>query len=330
MSSLVEKLEGALAEALTELADTTTVDAAEDIRIKYLGRKGFLPAAMKEMGALSAEERPEVGKIANRVKTALTDAIDGRLNDLRSQDLDGEPIDVTAPGRRVAVGHKHPLSTVIDECVEIFRRLGFVVAQGPELEDEYHNFDALNTPADHPSRDQQDTLFLFDGRLLRTQTSTVQIRVMEQQEPPVRIVAPGRCYRRDTPDQTHSMTFHQIEGLYVDKNVSLADLKGTLHAFAMELFGKDVKYRLRPHFFPFTEPSLELDVWYTGGGTPRWLEIAGAGMVDPNVLKAVGYDPEIYTGFAFGMGIERMAMIRYQIPDIRMFYENDVRFLKQF
>lgn len=226
----------------------------------------------------------------------------------------------------------------MDDTVAIFRRMGFLVADGPDIETEYHNFDALNTPADHPSRDIQDTFYLPDGRLLRTQTSPVQIRVMENQPPPVRIVCPGRCFRRDTPDATHSMNFHQIEGLYVDRNVSLADLKGTLTMFAHELLGPDVDVRFRPHFFPFTEPSIEYDfscIICKGRGcrickNSGWLEISGAGMVDPAVFEAVGYDPEIWTGYAFGMGVERIAMIRYALNDIRILYENDVRFLQQF
>ena len=225
-----------------------------------------------------------------------------------------------------------------DECVAVFRRMGFIVAEGPEIEDIYHNFDALNTPADHPSRDPQDTFYFADGRILRTQTSPVQIRVMESHQPPVRIVAPGRVFRRDTPDATHGMNFHQIEGLYVDRGVSMADLKSVLQTFATEMYGPKVKIRLRPHFFPFTEPSVEYDfscIMCGGKGCPvckhsGWIEIAGAGMVDPAVFANVGYDPEEWTGYAFGMGIERLAMLRYRIPDLRLLYENDVRFLEQF
>ncbi|MBO5762619.1 MAG: phenylalanine--tRNA ligase subunit alpha, partial [Lentisphaeria bacterium] len=247
-------------------------------------------------------------------------------------------MDPTLPGRRWEVGHRHPISIITDECVAIFRRMGFIVADGPEIEDIYHNFDALNTPQDHPSRDPQDTFYFDDGRILRTQTSPVQIRVMESWTPPIRIVAPGRVYRRDTPDATHGMNFHQIEGLYIDRNVSMADLKSVLQTFATELYGPDAKIRLRPHFFPFTEPSVEYDfscMMCGGKGCPvckhsGYIEIAGAGMVDPNVLRNVGIDPEVYSGFAFGLGLDRLAMLRYRIGDIRYLYENDVRFLGQF
>ena len=335
--SLLTDLESTLEEGLVLLKNVQTTSDIEDLRIKFLGRKGLISNQMKELKNVPQEERPIVGKTANKVKSSLTEAIHQRLEELK--DLDSsEFIDVTLPGRRRFIGHKHPISSVIDDSVEIFRRMGFIVADGPDIEDEYHNFDALNTPPDHPSRDLQDTFYLPDGKLLRTQTSPVQIRVMENQQPPIRIVAPGRCYRRDTPDATHSVNFHQIEGLYVNENVSLADLKGTLLTFAHEMFDKDVKVRFRPHFFPFTEPSLEYDfscISCNGKGcrvckNSGWLEISGAGMVDPAVFTKVGYDPEKYTGFAFGMGIERIAMIRYQINDIRMLYENDVRFLEQF
>lgn len=330
-ADLIATLEASLSEAQAALAAATTAAAIEDLKVRYLGRNGQLTGALKSLGTLPAEDRPMVGQVANRVKQTLTEALAARAQALSATTQAGPPLDVTLPGRRREVGHAHPLTAVTDEIVGIFRRMGFVVATGPDLEDEFHNFDALNTPNDHPSRDLQDTLYLWDGRLLRTQTSTVQVRVMERQQPPVRIVAPGRCFRRDTPDATHSMTFHQVEGLYVAEKVSLADLKGTLLEFAREIFGRDVKIRLRPHFFPFTEPSLECDVWFDRGtGKESWLEIAGAGMVHPNVLRAVGYDPERYTGYAFGLGVERIAMVCYRIPDIRLFYENDLRFLRQF
>ena len=292
------------------------------------------------MKNVAPEDRPAVGKAfnvgKNKLQSMLDDAIAAMAGANAAEAAAG--IDLTLPGRRAKVGRKHPLTTVTDDCVAIFRRMGFIVSTGPVIETVYHNFDALNTPQDHPSRDRGDTFYFSDGRLLRTQTSPVQIRVMESNEPPVRIVAPGRCFRRDTPDATHSMNFHQIEGLYIDKDVSMADLKSILRTFARELFGGKVDIRLRPHFFPFTEPSVEFDfscIICEGKGcgvckNSGWLEIAGAGMVDPNVLKTVGYDPEIWSGFAFGMGIERIAMIRYRINDIRLLYENDVRFLKQF
>lgn len=333
MSELQDKLKEALQTALSALEQAADKDAIEQVRVDMLGRKGVVTAAMKGLGGLSPEERPLIGKAANQVKSQLGAAIEAKLAALEDDRPAAAPdIDVTLPGRRHPLGAKHPISRVFDECLEIFRRMGFVAADGPDIEDEYHNFDALNTPADHPSRDLQDTLYLFDGRLLRTHTSPVQVRVMENQEPPVRIVSPGRCYRRDTQDATHTMNFHQIEGIYVDRGVSLADLKGTLLTFAQEMFGDEVEMRVRPHFFPFTEPSIEFDLRFTGaaGKAERWLEIGGAGMVHPAVLENVGYDSEVYTGFAFGIGIERLAMIKYRIPDIRLCYENNLRFLRQF
>ncbi len=336
---VVEAIERALADAAARLECAETPEAVESVRVDIIGRKGLFPALSKQMGDLSAEERAAAGRAFNPAKeelTALIDAALARLQDRAAAAVAG--IDMTLPGRRPPVGHKHPIVKVIDECVAIFRRMGFLVAEGPEIEEVYFNFDALNTPPDHPSRDPGDTFYFEDGRLLRTQTSPVQIRVMESHEPPVRIVAPGRCFRRDTPDATHSMNFHQIEGLYIDRNVSLADLKAVLQTFATEMFGPGVRIRLRPHFFPFTEPSVEYDfscIMCGGKGCPvckhsGYLEIAGAGMVDPNVLRNVGYDPEVWSGFAFGMGIERLAMMRYRIGDIRWLYENDVRFLAQF
>ena len=333
MSELKDKLESALAQALAKLEQAQDAKAVEEIKIRTLGRKGFLPAAMKELAKLPPEDKPEVGRVANEVKTRLNAEIKARLEALAGKaKTEVAGIDLTLPGRRRPRGRKHPITQVTDECARIFRRMGFLVVDGPDIEDEYHNFDALNTPADHPSRDIQDTLYLSDGRLLRTHTSPVQIRVMERQPPPVRIVCHGRCYRRDTPDATHSISFTQIEGLYVDHEVSMADLKGTLLNFAREMFGNDVQIRLRPHFFPFTEPSIECDILFRKfkGGEDTWLEVAGAGMVDPNVFVSVGYDPEEWTGFAFGFGIERIAMLKYEIPDLRYLYENDVRFLHQF
>jgi phenylalanyl-tRNA synthetase alpha chain len=292
------------------------------------------------MGVLPPEERKAAGSAFNSAKESFQSMIDEAKNRISggAQDLSGFETDVTLPGRKWQLGKKHPVTMVIDDCIAIFRRMGFIVAEGPEIETVHHNFDALNTPDDHPSRDVKDTFYFGDGRLLRTQTSTVQIRVMEKQEPPVRIVAPGRVFRCDTPDATHSMNFHQLEGLYVDKNVSLSDLKSVLLSFAHELLGPKVGIRLRPHFFPFTEPSVEYDfscIMCEGKGcrvckNSGWIEISGAGIVDPNVLKAVGYDPAKWSGFAFGMGMERIAMIRYRINDIRLLYENDVNFLSQF
>jgi phenylalanyl-tRNA synthetase alpha chain len=293
---------------------------------------------MKEMGSVPKEEKPLVGRKLNEIKKGVESLLEEAVKRVQVAAKKGDAIDVTLPGRKRSLGTKHPITAVIDDIVQIFRRLGFVVADGPDLEDEFHNFDALNTPKDHPSRDVKDTFYLPDGRLLRTQTSPVQIRTMENEKPPIRIIAPGRCFRRDTPDATHSMNFHQIEGLYIDKKVSLADLKSVLLAFAHEMFGKEVGIRFRPHFFPFTEPSIEYDftcVMCKGKGCSvckgsGWLEISGAGMVDPQVLTNVGLDPEVYSGYAFGMGIERIAMLRHKIGDIRYLYENNVKFLEQF
>jgi phenylalanyl-tRNA synthetase alpha chain len=337
--SLIEQLEAVLAEALATIPGAADAATVEALKVKYVGRRGAVSELMRGLGGLSAEERPVVGQTANRVKAEIDTALAAAADRLAaSQAAALPPLDVTLPGRRRRLGHKHPISLVMDDAVAVLRRMGFIVAEGPEIETIWHNFDALNTPPDHPSREPKDTFYFPDGRILRTQTSPVQIRVMEKQQPPVRIVCPGRVYRRDTPDATHGMNFHQIEGLYVDRNVSLADLKGTLAAFAAEMLGPGTKIRFRPHFFPFTEPSVECDFSciMCGGKGCRvckhsgWLEIAGAGMVNPKVFKAVNYDPEIWTGYAFGMGIERIAMIRYAIPDIRFLYENDLRFLQQF
>ena len=331
MSQLVAKFETALSDALTALDQAKDIKAIEDVKNSMTGRQRKLQDLMKEMKNVPNEEKPLVGKAANKTKNEFQAALETRIEALQDADSASDGIDVTLPGRRHPLGVKHRITSVIDDCVKIFRRMGFTVVSGPDIEDEYHNFDALNTPSDHPSRDLADTFYLLESMLLRTQTSPVQIRVMERQAPPIRIVCPGRCYRRDTMDATHSMNFSQIEGLYINENVSIADLKGTLLNFAQEIFGKDVKMRLRPHFFPFTEPSIECDVMFKDKeGNEKWLEIAGAGMVDPNVLENVGIDPEKYTGFAFGMGIERMAMIKYEIPDIRYLYSNDQRFIRQF
>ncbi|NLK83693.1 MAG: phenylalanine--tRNA ligase subunit alpha [Lentisphaerae bacterium] len=337
---MAEQINSALLEAESKLAAATCDADVEEVRIHILGRKGLLASLSGSMGALSADERKEAGIAFNTGRSRCKELVDAALLRIKSAAKTGDraQFDLTLPGRRQPVGRKHPVVTVIDDAVAVFRRLGFIVADGPEIEDVFHNFDALNTPAAHPSRDPGDTFYFSDGRLLRTQTSPVQIRTMENHEPPVRIVAPGRCFRRDTPDATHSMNFHQIEGLLIDRGVSLADLKSVLQMFAIEMFGQGVKIRLRPHFFPFTEPSVEYDfscIMCNGSGCSvckhsGWLEIAGAGVVDPNVLKNVGYDPEIWTGYAFGLGIERIAMLRYRINDIRLLYENDVRFLEQF
>jgi phenylalanyl-tRNA synthetase alpha chain len=339
MTALAKEFEDTLAQAESALAQARDLDEIEEIRIRFIGRKGLVPALFERMREVAAEDRRAVGQAANHAKQGIAAALDqARERVETNRTAQRQRLDVSLPGRRTARGRKHPISQVMDDTVRIFRRLGFVVADGPDIETEYYNFDALNTPADHPSRDVQDTFYLPDGRLLRTQTSPVQVRVMERQSPPVRIICPGRCFRRDTPDATHSMNFHQIEGLYVDRHVTLADLKGTLALFARELLGEDVRIRFRPHFFPFTEPSIEYDfscIVCHGNGcrlckNSGWLEISGAGMVDPAVFSAVGYDPEVWTGYAFGMGVERIAMIRYAITDIRLLYENNVRFLHQF
>ena len=337
---MLDKLNNILEAAREKLASVSDTAGLEAARIEFLGRKGFLPLITGEMKNIAPEDRPAAGKALNLAKqeiNALFSHAQTRI-DAGNGDSDSELIDVTLPGRKTETGTKHPVTRIIDESVAIFRRMGFVVADGPEIETVFNNFDALNTPEDHPSRDPMDTFYFDDGRLLRTQTSPVQIRVMAKDQPPIRIIAPGRCFRRDTPDATHSMNFHQIEGLYIDREVSLADLKSVLLTYAKELLGPDVSIRLRPHFFPFTEPSVEYDfscIMCRGKGcgvckNSGWLEIAGAGMVDPAVLSMAGHDPEIWSGYAFGLGIERIAMIRYRINDIRLLYENDIRFLKQF
>ena len=335
------KIKSKMDAAEAALNSSSTPDDLESIRIDILGRNGFFSEISSELKNVPREDKPEAGKAFNEARNRFTElfsAAGKRIESLRKGTEKKLRPDLTLPGRKHRVGKKHPISRVIDDCVGIFRRLGFIVADGPEIETVYNNFDALNTPDEHPSRDPQDTFYFNDGRLLRTQTSPVQIRVMQKQDPPVRIVAPGRCFRRDTPDATHSLNFHQIEGLYVDRDVSMADLKSTLLFFARELIGSKADVRFRPHFFPFTEPSVEYDFSciMCGGKGCRickysgWLEISGAGMVNPAVLRNVGYDPEIWSGYAFGMGIERIAMIRYAINDIRLLYENSSRFLSQF
>ncbi len=324
--------------ALSAAAQAASMDELESVRIEYMGRKGVIQDVMQSLKDCSPEDRPGMGKAANDLKKALQKKIDERriIIETEVESIRDKSFDFTLPGQWHSLGSRHPISAITERITEIFHTLGFTVADGPDIEDTYHNFDALNTPVDHPSRDEQDTFYLDNGNLLRCHTSPVQVRYMESHSPPVRIIAPGRCYRRDTPDATHSANFHQVEGLYVDKNVSLADLKGTISYFARQLMGLKVKTRFRPHFFPFTEPSVEVDFTChvcSGAGcrvckNSGWIEIMGAGMVDPNVFTAVGY--ENVTGYAFGMGIERIAMIMHGIQDIRLLYENDVRFLRQF
>lgn len=335
MSDLLQQVEPLKHEALQALQSAGTQPELEQIKGKYLGPQGQFTGLMKQLGSLPKEERPAAGKLINAAKSELEATLAAKREELQLQAaMPREPIDFTAPGRRPAIGRLHPLTQVTDDIVRAFRKIGFAVADGPEIEDEYHCFDALNTPADHPARDMQDTFYVGEGGqlLLRTHTSSVQIRVMKNQPPPVRIVVPGRVFRRDTADATHNPTFHQIEGLYVDRGVTVGDLKGTVEFVFRELMGKDTKIRFRPHYFSYTEPSFEIDF-----SSPlvrkmgkEWLEIAGCGMVHPQVFENVGYDPEVWTGWAFGFGIERIAMIRYGINDIRLFYENDMRFLEQF
>lgn len=326
--------------ALAAIAASPDAAALESVRVQYLGRKGLLPKLMKGLKQVPPDQRAAYGRSANEFKKTVGAALAARKQELAGAQAPGAAagFDYSLPGQWRGLGTRHPISRVIEEATRIWHSLGFTVSDGPDIETEYHNFDALNTPADHPSRDIQDTFWLETGELLRTQTSPVQIRVMEQQPPPVRIIAPGRCYRRDTTDATHSANFHQIEGLYVDERVSMAELKSDLTYFAQQMMGPEVKVRFRPHFFPFTEPSVEYDFSChvcAGQGcrvckNSGWIEISGAGMVDPEVFQAVGYDPEQVTGYAFGMGVERIAMIKYGIPDIRLLYENDLRFLEQF
>jgi len=321
--------------ALQALQAADSLAGLDDVRVQYLGTNGQFTGLLKQMGSLSKEERPAAGKAVNKAKIELTETLNRLREELElAETTPKHATDFTAPGRRRPLGKKHPLTKVTEDIVRSFRKIGFAVADGPEIETEYYCFDALNTPADHPARDTQDTFFLSTNErpLLRTHTSSVQIRVMEKTPPPVRIIVPGRVYRRDTADATHNPTFHQIEGLYVDKNVTVGDLKGTVEFVFKELLGKEVKLRFRPHYFSYTEPSLEIDF-----SSPlvrkmgkEWLEIAGCGMVHPHVFENVGYDPEQWSGWAFGFGIERIAMIRYGINDIRLFYENDKRFLNQF
>jgi phenylalanyl-tRNA synthetase alpha chain len=327
-------------EALAEAAAAADPAALEAVRIKYLSRKGLMTEVMAGIKAVPNEEKKAYGQHANSIKTELSALIKERQQDFEaaSGSKRSDRFDVSLPGQWSGCGSEHPIRCMIGRITEIFAGLGFSVADGPDIETVYNNFDALNTPDDHPSRDIQDTFYLENGELLRCHTSPVQVRYMLEHRPPVRIISPGRCYRRDTPDATHSANFHQVEGLYVDRRVSLADLKGTIAHFAKELMGPKVKIRFRPHFFPFTEPSVEVDFTChvcAGKGcrvckNSGWIEIMGAGMVDPNVFSRVGYAELDVTGFAFGMGIERIAMILYGISDIRHLYENDLRFLAQF
>lgn len=337
-----KQLQAINAEALESLEKVKDIKGLEEIRVSFLGKKGKLTGILKGMGSLSAEERPIMGQMANEVRNNLEEAIQKAKIDLvkkeRDEKIARETIDVSMPGAYFPRGRKHPLTLVLDEIKEVFIGMGYEIAEGPEVELDYYNFEALNLPKNHPARDTQDTFYINDTVLLRTQTSPVQIRVMEKQKPPIKIICPGRVYRADQVDATHSPIFHQVEGLVVDKGVTMGDLIGTLQVFARSLFGENTKIRLRPHHFPFTEPSAEVDVscWTCGGKGCRvcknegWIEILGAGMVHPKVLENCGIDPEVYSGFAFGLGVERTAMGRFNIDDLRLLYENDMRFLKQF
>ena len=335
-----EKLSKIRNEALEQI--NTPNANLEEIRIKYLGKKGELTAVLRGMGALSAEERPMIGQLANEIREELEAAITEKSKELRQKELEArlasESLDVTMPAKAAPVGHIHPLTRAQRELEDIFIGMGFSIAEGPEVELDYYNFQALNIPENHPARDTQDTFYITENILLRSQTSPVQVRVMEHQKPPIRIISPGRVYRSDALDATHSPLFHQLEGLVIDKGITMGDLKGTLAVFAKKMFGEKTQIRFRPHHFPFTEPSAEVDVscFVCGGKGCRlckgegWIEILGAGMVHPFVLSNCGIDPEEYSGFAFGLGIERIAMKAYSVDDIRLFYENDQRFLEQF
>ena len=339
-----EQLEAIHKSALDAVAETRTAADLEAVRVRYLGKKGELTAVLKQMGKLSPEERPVMGQLANDVRAALEAAIEARSDALAQEAmaarLQAETVDVTIPGKKVEIGHKHPMYTVLDEIKEIFINMGFEVMDGPEIEQADYNFTKLNAPENHPSRDWTDTFYLTEDSsiLLRSQTSPMQIRAMEEHGVPIRMISPGRVYRKDEVDATHSPMFHQIEGLVVDKGITMADLKGTLNAVIREIYGPNTKTRFRPHHFPFTEPSCEVDIQCHkcgGVGCPTckgegWIEVLGAGMVHPKVLRNCGIDPDEYSGFAFGMGLERLAMGQFKISDLRLIFENDMRFLSQF
>jgi phenylalanyl-tRNA synthetase alpha chain len=329
---MLEQFEKIGADALAELRKVADLKALEDFRIKYLGRKGQIIQMLSQIGKFPLEQKPKAGQLANKIKVEVTGAYE-RLKTalLESQQKSKEFIDVTLPGIPVNIGRPHVITQTINELLEIFGRMGFAVAYGPEVEDEWHNFVALNIGQEHPARDEADNFYITDNMLLRSQTSTIQIRVMEKQKPPIRVVAPGRVYRPDTVDATHMYMFHQLEALVVDEGITMVDLKTTIEQFIRVFFGPDTKWRFRPSFFPFTEPSGEVDLLLADKtGKESWVEMGGCGMVDPNVFDAVGIDSEKYTGWAFGFGIERLAMRKYSIPDIRLFFENDLRFLAQF
>lgn len=337
-----QKLETIKSEALAAISAAENTQDIENVRVKYLGKKGELTAILKMMGGLSPEERPIMGQLVNSAKAEVETVLGEKAEEMKKaaieQKLKDETIDITMPAKISKTGKLHPLNTVLNDMIDIFQSMGFDVVDGPEVETDHYNFECLNVPADHPARDMQDTFYLADNILLRTQTSAAQIRTMETRKPPIRVICPGRVYRADEVDATHSPVFHQIEGLVVDKGITLCDLKGVLEQFAHEIYGKDTKVKFRPSFFPFTEPSVEVDVSCSecGGKGCRvckgagWIEILGAGMVHPNVLRSCGIDPEEYSGFAFGIGLDRLTTTRYKISDIRLLFENDKRFLEQF
>ncbi len=337
-----EQLTGILEVAKSAIADADSEQIIEELRVKYLGKKGELTALLKQMGSLSPEERPKMGQLVNEAKAQVEALITEKARELKEKatelKLAAETIDITMPAKTARKGKLHPLNTVLNDMIDIFQSMGFDVVDGPEVETDHYNFKCLNVPADHPARDMQDTFYLAENLLLRTQTSAAQIRTMETRKPPIRVICPGRVFRADEVDATHSPVFHQIEGLVVDKGITLCDLKGVLEQFAHEIYGSDTKVKFRPSFFPFTEPSVEVDVSCSecGGKGCRvckgagWIEILGAGMVHPNVLRSCGIDPEEYSGFAFGIGLDRLTTTRYKISDIRLLFENDKRFLDQF
>lgn len=337
-----EKLDKIRAAASSAIAAAETEKEIEELRVRFLGKKGELTVILKQMGSLSAEERPVMGQLVNEAKQKTEELINEKKSEIKEKatqlKLKAETIDITMPGKIVKTGGLHPLNTVLDDMIDIFQSMGFDVVDGPEVETDHYNFECLNVPADHPARDMQDTFYLGENLLLRTQTSAAQIRTMENRKPPIRVICPGRVYRADEVDATHSPVFHQIEGLVVDKGITMCDLKGVLEQFAHEIYGPETNVKFRPSFFPFTEPSVEVDVTCSecGGKGCRvckgsgWIEILGAGMVHPRVLKSCGIDPDEYSGFAFGIGLDRLTTTRYKISDIRLLFENDKRFLEQF
>jgi len=342
ISQLKESLKQTEREALQEIGETVKLEGLDQVRIKYLGRKGIITSFLKSLKDLPEEGRPALGQLSNQLKSRVEEILLKKAEELKELELSlkkGKPsLDYTLPGRKGWEGKLHPITQISERMIQIFYGMGFEVAKGPDVETDYYNFSSLNFPQDHPARDMQDTFYVSKDILLRTHTSPVQVRVFEKTKPPVRIIAPGRCYRNEAINSRSYCTFHQVEGFYVDTDVTFADLKGVLTAFVWEMFGRDVDLRFRASFFPFTEPSAEVDIscLICGGKGCSvckhhgWLEILGAGMIDPEVFKAVGYDPEVYSGYAFGMGVERIAMLKYRIDDVRFFYENDLRFLRQF